>query len=105
VSLWILILAAGLITYAIRLSFILILERVTIPDWFRRSLRYVPAAVLSAILVPELSSWNGKMDLSWNNPQIFAGLVASIVAWRTRNVVFTLLSGLACFLLLNAILS
>ncbi len=103
-NLWVLILAAGLITYIIRLSFIFILERVTIPDWFRRSLRYVPAAVLSAILVPELSSWNGKVDLSWNNPQILAGLVAILVAWRTRNVVLTLLSGLVFFFILNAIL-
>ncbi len=100
---WGIIAAAGVITFATRLSFIVVLERVQMPDWFRRSLRYVPAAVLSAILVPELASWNGKMDLSWNNPQILAGLVATLVAWRTHNVVLTLLSGLVCFLVLNAL--
>jgi branched-subunit amino acid transport protein len=103
-KLWGVIFAAGAITFSIRLSFIFILERVTIPDWFKRSLRYVPAAVLSAILVPELTNWNGKMDLTWQNPQIFAGLLAILVAWRTRNVVFTLASGLACFFLLTTLL-
>lgn len=94
------VLAAGVITYLIRLSFILVLEHLTVPDWFSRGLRYVPPAVLSAILVPELANWNGKIDLSWNNPQIIAGIAAILVAWRTRNVVLTLLSGFVCFLVL-----
>ena len=102
--LWAVIFAAGIITYTIRLTFILVFERLPIPDWFRRGLRYVPAAVLSAILVPELSTWNGKVDLTWQNPQILAGIVAILVAWRTRNVIFTLASGLVCFFLLNSFL-
>lgn len=100
-KIWGIILAAGLITYLIRLSFIIALERLRLPEWFSRSLRYVPPAVLSAILVPGLADWNGKITLSWHNPQILAGIIAGLVAWRTRNVVFTLAAGLACFLLLN----
>ncbi len=100
-KLWWIILAAGMITYAIRLSFILALERMKIPDWFARGLRYVPPAVLSAIIVPELANWNGAVLLSWQNPQILAGIVAIVVAWRTRSVVLTLAAGLACFLLLS----
>jgi branched-subunit amino acid transport protein len=100
-NLWWIILLAGVITYTIRLSFILGMERLKFPDWFSRSLRYVPPAVLSAIIVPELASWNGAIHISWNNPQILAGIVAILVAWRTRNVLFTLAAGLACFLLLR----
>ena len=92
------IIAAGIITYSIRLSFILALERLSIPDWFSRGLRYVPPAVLSAIIVPELANWNGAINLSWNNPQIIAGIAAVLVAWCTRNVVLTLAAGMACFL-------
>ena len=51
---WLTIFAAGLITYATRLSFILLFERMEIPAWLRHSLRFVPAAMLSAIFVPEL---------------------------------------------------
>ncbi len=99
-KLWWMIVGGGIITYSIRLSFILALERLRIPDWFSRGLRYVPPAVLSAIIVPELANWNGKMMLSWNNPQIIAGIIAILVAWRTRNVVLTLAAGLVCFLAL-----
>lgn len=98
---WAVIFAAGLITYLIRLSFILALERLKLPGWFTRALRYVPPAVLSAILVPGLADWNGRIDLSWHNPQILAGIAAGLTAWRTRNVVLTLAAGMAVFLGLN----
>ncbi len=100
-KLWWLIILAGVITYAFRLSFILALERLKMPGWFSRGLRYVPPAVLSAILVPALADWNGKTNLSWSNPQIIAGIVAALVAWRTRNVLLTLLAGLLCFMILH----
>jgi len=99
-KLWILILAAGLVTFAIRLVFILAYEHLSIPDWFRRGLRFVPAAVLTAILVPDLSTWNGQLNLTWKNPQLLAGIAAMLVAWRTRNVALTLAVGLAVFFLL-----
>ncbi len=98
-EIWFVILAAGVITYLIRLSFIIALDRLRFPDWFTRGLRYVPPAVLSAIIVPELANWNGQaVNLSWNNPQILAGIAAVLVAWRTRNVLLTLTVGLICFL-------
>lgn len=101
-KIWFVIIAAGAITFLIRLSFIIALERLRLPDWFSRSLRFVPPAVLSAIIMPELANWDGKaIDLSWSNPQILAGIVAVLVAWRTRNVVITLIAGLGCFLVLQ----
>lgn len=99
---WFVILAGGVITFLIRLSFIIAFGRLKLPDWFTRGLRYVPPAVLSAIILPELANWNGQViNISWNNPQILAGIVATAVAWRTRNVVITLASGLICFFLLQ----
>jgi branched-subunit amino acid transport protein len=101
IGIWLVIIAAGIITYLIRLSFIIALERLKIPDWFRRGLRYVPPAVLSAIILPELANWNGEtVNLTWDNPQLIAGIIAIMVAWRTRNVVLTLAAGMVCFLVL-----
>lgn len=102
--LWLTIILAGIITYLIRLSFILLLEKWSIPDWFRRSLRYVPPAVLSAILVPELASWNGRLNFSWENPQILPGILAILIAWRTRSVLLSLAAGLAGYLLITSIM-
>jgi branched-subunit amino acid transport protein len=101
---WLTIFAAGLITYATRLSFILLFERMEIPAWLRRSLRFVPAAVLSAIFVPELVLQNGSLALTPANPRLLAGIVAILVAWRTKNILLTLVSGIATLWILQAIL-
>ena len=103
-SLWLLMAAAGLVTFGIRLSFIFLLERVKTPAWFHRSLRFVPPAVLSAILLPALVQRTNGLDLSLRNPQLLAGLTAVLVAWRTRNVVLTIAVGMAALLILQTVL-
>jgi branched-subunit amino acid transport protein len=102
VSLWLTILIAGLLTFATRLSFIFLLERITAPGWFQRSLRFVPAAVLSAIILPELVNRNGVLDVSLRNPQLWSGTLAVFVAWRTKNVLLTLVAGMVALLIFQA---
>jgi branched-subunit amino acid transport protein len=104
-SLWLVILFAGLLTFATRLSFILLLEHIKIPDWFRRGLRFVPLAVLSAIILPELTIRNTTLDLSLHNPQLYAGALAALVAWKTKNVLLTILAGMIALLVFQAMLS
>ena len=103
-NIWLLILAVGLITYATRLSFIVLLDRMDVPEWFTRALRFVPAAVLSAIIAPELVSYNGALDLSLRNPQLLSGVLAVLVAWRTKSIFLTILAGMAAYLILQAII-
>jgi len=103
-SIWLVIVAAGIATFATRLSFILLLEQVKLPDWFRRSLRFVPMTVLSAIILPELASPDGAMNLSWRNPQLLAGAVAILVAWKTKNVILTILAGMGSLLVFQFLL-
>ena len=94
-SVWLVMLAAGAVTFATRASFILLLERLAMPLWFRRALRFVPAAVLSAIIAPELALRDGTIAVPWTNPQLLAGLLAVAVAWKTRNVLLTIVAGMA----------
>jgi len=101
---WLLILVAGILTFGTRLSFILLLHRIKVPGWFMRSLRFVPMAVLSAIIFPQLTTRNSVLDISWHNPQLFAGAIAILVAWRTRNVLLTILAGMAALLIFQALL-
>ena len=103
-NIWLVMLIAGLLTFATRLSFIFLLDRIRVPDWFRRGLRFVPLAVLSAIILPELTSPNGDLFLSWRNPQLLAGMVAILVAWRTKNVILTIMAGMAALLVLRFVL-
>lgn len=101
---WLTIIAAGLITYATRLSFILLFERIEIPAWLKRALRFVPAAVLSAIILPELVFLDGSLAIAPTNPRLLAGIVAILVAWRTKNILLTLVSGMTSLWILQAIL-
>ena len=103
-NIWLIMLIAGLFTFATRLSFILLFDRIKVPEWFRRGLRFVPVAVLSAIILPELTSPNGSLFLSWRNPQLLAGMVAILVAWRTKNVVLTIATGMGALLIFQIVL-
>ena len=103
-NIWLVMIIAGLATFATRLSFILLLDRIRVPDWFRRGLRFVPMAVLSAIILPELTSSTGSLFISWRNPQLLAGMIAILVAWRTKNVLLTIGVGMASLLIIKVVL-
>ena len=93
---WLLVLAvAGVLTFATRLSFIALFSGVDMPPVLQRALRYVPPAVLSAIVFTELVVRDGRTDLSPGNLRLLAGIVAALVAWRTRNVLLTIAVGMA----------
>jgi branched-subunit amino acid transport protein len=104
-ALWLTIIGGGLITYAIRLSFILLWGRVSMPPAVQRGLRFVPPAVLSAIIFPEILRPEGAWNLSPANPRLLAGVIAALVAWRTRNTMLTIVVGMAALWAIQAVLS
>lgn len=101
--LWLLLFAMGAVTYATRISMIALLGRVEIPRAVRRALKYVPPTVLSAIIAPALLRPSGPFDLSLSNARLLAGIFATLVAWRTRNVMLTIAAGMGVMWLLRAI--
>ena len=102
-TLYLTILGAGAVTFALRLSFIALAGRIETPLLLGRALRFVPAAVLTAIAIPLLFYENGALEVSLGNERLLAGLVAALIAWRTRNVLFTLGGGMATLWTLQAI--
>jgi branched-subunit amino acid transport protein len=98
------IIGAGLVTFAIRLSFIVLLGQMNVPDSIRRALRLVPAAVLSAIIFPEVFRPGGQFDLSLGNARLLAGMLAALVAWRTKNVLLTIAVGMGALWALQQIM-
>jgi branched-subunit amino acid transport protein len=95
------IVGMGLITYSIRVSFFLLPERITLPARLLQALRYVPAAVLSAIIFPAMFLSEGFLDISLGNERLIAGLTAGFVAWRTRNLVITIVVGMGVLWILQ----
>lgn len=98
---WLTILGMGLVTFAIRLFPILALDRFPIPPRLRQALRYVPPAVLSALIFPELFLREKVLDISLSNERLLAGLLAIAVAWFSRNVLLTIGVGMATLWLLQ----
>ena len=103
-NIWLVIIVGGLLTFGMRLSFIQLLAHVEVPQVVRRALRLVPAAVLSALVMPELLMPGGRLDVSLDNHRWIAGLITIVVAWRTRNMMVTILAGMLTIVLLQLFL-
>jgi len=103
-NIWPVVLVGGLLTFLIRLSFILLIGQRQVPSWLQRSLRYVPPAVLTAIILPEMLVHGDHLDLSFGNARLLAGVLAALVAWRTRSAVLTILIGMIAVWLLQTFL-
>lgn len=101
---WLAILGMGLITFGLRLSFLALSGRMAAPNWLTRALRFVPVAALSALVVPAIIYRQGVLSLSLENERLIAGLLAAIIAWRTRSVLATLAVGMGGVWLLQALM-
>lgn len=103
--LWLTILAAGVLTYAQRLSLIALWERLRLPPVLARALRFVPIAVLVALIMPDLLQPPVAGAALPLNPRLPAGVLAAGVAWYTRNVMSTIAAGMVALLLLSLLFS
>ena len=100
-KLWVVILAVGAINYASRLSFIAFFARRSMPPLLARALKYVPAAMLAALIVPMIvASATEGMPI---HPRIPAAFVAGVVAWTTKSTPKTLAAGMLALWLLQAL--
>ncbi|HEX3631757.1 MAG TPA: AzlD domain-containing protein [Casimicrobiaceae bacterium] len=96
------IVVVGAINFAARLSFIALFARREMPPLLARALRHVPAAMLTAIVVPAIVfAGSGVLSLDVGNAKLVAALVAGIVAWRWRNTLLTIAVGMAALWLLQ----
>ena len=72
------------------------------PAWVETPLHYVPIALLTAIIVPEVLISNDTLNLSiFENLRIIAACVAVFIALISRNIIATIASGLICLWLLQ----
>lgn len=91
--LWIII-GSAIVTLVPRVLPLMILSRVTIPDWGKRWLNYIPIAVMSALIAQELFSSNGEFSLLSENKALLAALPTFIIAIWTRSLLATVVVGI-----------
>lgn len=93
-NIWLVMLLGGLITFGMRFSLIFLFGRFEVAETLRRALHYVPPAVLSAIIFPELFLRGGSLNLALDNYRLLAGLIAVLVAWFSKNMLITIIAGM-----------
>lgn len=101
----ILILIVGMtaIAFATRFTMIAILGKINLPAWLERSLRFVVPAVLTAVVAPAVLVRTGGLTVGPSNARLVSALVAGVVAWRTRNMLWTIIAGMAAIWLAMAL--
>lgn len=93
------ILIAGmtLVTFGVRYPVLALVSRVTLPEPVVESLRFIPPAVLTAIIVPAMLMPGGAVDLSPQNAHLIGGIAAGFIAWYRRNLLLTICLGMGVF--------
>ena len=98
---WPVMVAVGILTFLTRLSFILLQDKWQPPELITRGLRFVPVAVLTAIFIPEIMIVEDQLALSPGNVRLLAGILAILVAYKTKSALWTIGAGMAAFWLLS----
>lgn len=97
VTLALVLLGMVLVTYGIRLSFLVFGHGVKFPRWLERALRYVPAAVLTALIVPMALAPQGSVDVSLHNAYLPGTIGAVLVALWSRHTLAAILGGFVVY--------
>jgi branched-subunit amino acid transport protein len=92
---------AGLtvITVVARAFFFLSERELVLPDWVKRGLRYAPLAALAAVVVPEIVMSQGLLVAEpWRDARIYAVLAATAYFFWRRDILGTIVTGMAVLL-------
>jgi branched-subunit amino acid transport protein len=89
------ILGMGLVTYVPRWFPLVLLSRRNLPRWLVEWLDLIPAAILSALLVPELVTNGMPRHMSLWQPELWVAIPTLIFALKTKSLGGTVVVGMA----------
>jgi branched-subunit amino acid transport protein len=101
-EIWLTIGGLTLLTFITRNAFLMLGQRVALPERLQHALRYAPACALAAIIVPDLLFRHGQLHFALDNFRLLAGLIAIGVFAVTRSTIGTIIGGMTAFWLLRA---
>jgi branched-subunit amino acid transport protein len=88
------ILGMGAVTYLPRLLPVLLLSSKKLPPLVVAWLRFIPVAVLAAMLFPSLVVKDAHLDFSRSNLFLWAAIPTFLVAWKTRSLFGSVIVGM-----------
>lgn len=100
---WTLLVIVGLaiVTVVSRSFFLISSKPWQLPHWAQRGLQYAPIAALSAVVVPEIVMSQGQLIGTWQDARLFAAAAGVAIYYVKRNVLMTILGGMAVYLPLH----
>jgi branched-subunit amino acid transport protein len=102
------VLIAGMtaVTFLIRYSFFALGERLAFPPIVRKALKYVPPAVLTAIVLPMVLIPGGKTwNLDWRNAWLAGAVASGLLSWRFKNLLAAIAGGMIVYVLWKVLLA
>lgn len=75
-----------------------------LPHWVQRGLQYAPIAALSAVVLPEIVMSQGHLLATWRDARLFAAAVGAAYFFWRKDVLGTIISGMAVYLPLHLLL-
>jgi len=93
---WTAVVAVAVGTWAFRASFVFLFGYLAeVPAWVDRTLRFIPPAIIAAIIAPQLLLADGSPAVALDNERLLAGAAAFVVAWFTEDILATIVAGMA----------
>lgn len=95
------IVGLALVTVLTRCFFFLTNKNWTLPNWAQRGLQYAPIAALSAVVLPEVVMSQGHLLATWADGRIYGAAAGALVFFWRRDVLLTIITGMAVYLPLH----
>ena len=93
------ILGMGLVTFLPRWLPLVYLTKRSLPSWLVEWLDFIPAAILSAILLPALITGSATRSLDLTRPEFIVAIPTFAVAIITKSLGGTVIAGMVLFAL------
>jgi branched-subunit amino acid transport protein len=103
-SVWLVIVLAGLGSYLFRISMVVLADRMTMPEQLERASAFVAPAAFAALAAGGIAASTASVDVAgWTAP-LAAVVVAVVVVRRTGRPYAALLAGMPTLWILSAVL-
>ena len=86
------------VTFGVRYPVLALVSRLSLPQPVLDTLKFIPPAVLTAIVVPAVLMPDGQVSIGLDNAYLIAGVAAALVSWRSKNLLLTIVLGMTIFI-------
>ena len=97
-------LGMGAVTYAPRVLPLLLFAGKEMPNWLKEALKFVPVAMLSALVAKDVFFKDDALFMRLSNPKILAFVLVAIVAAKFKSIPISLVVGVGSIFIFSTIL-